>query len=64
MMRDDEKTVICLWLAAGILVIGLALPLAYRGMTTVCTIGTSIGVFLLGVGFSLLIRRWLTRRRR
>jgi hypothetical protein len=58
-MGDNEKTTIALWLAAGVVVTGLALPLAHRGMTVVCTMGASMGVFMLAVGLWRLIQRWV-----
>lgn len=56
-MIDNERTLICYWLAAGLLVAGLSLPLAHP----LCVVGTSIGLSMLGVGIVLLVLRHLRR---
>ncbi len=59
-MGDDERTLICMWLAAGLVVTGVGLPLAQCRPTMLFIagiVGTSLGVLMLGIGIALLIRR-------
>jgi hypothetical protein len=57
-MGDDERTIICFWLAAGLVLIGIALPLVRFEITIVRiigAIGAAVGAVSLGVGIWLLI---------
>lgn len=60
-MGDDERTIICMWLAAELVVSALFLPLAGHGPTMTPIIGMAAGMGAFGRGLYLLARR-TTRR--
>jgi len=61
---DDERTVICMWLAAGMLVTGFAAPLGRlqsMPLRILGVVGTLLGIVILGVGVVMLVLRRLRR---